>query len=218
MDFSDFAFLGLGGSGNADNSTLLSMPADPSSTEQFSFAFAELGRDASLAIDLSDRMDALRTLVQDRTKKVSRLYDSCVMALTNLFVQHERLRRPSDAGDLEDPKSFVRSFAVEQDVCFAFNSSANVSMSPQCSMEISSPVMLPERATYIAAVECFRGLMDSVEVVGFAEACMLEVIAEDVSNAVSSKSQSSHNAGAQKRSNAEVHETQFLCKPIPTRA
>lgn len=197
--FPDVACLGIDSGGDSDNVTVLPMAADPSSAEQFSFAFAELGRDASLDIDLPDRVEALRGLVLDRTRKVSTSYDAAVVALCRLC-EHQRLRvggRTEGRGwTIEDCKSYVRRFALEQNVGLALNaeelrdqnSDAILGVpSSSSSLDLhttASGLMLSERTAYSSAVEHFRALMDSTEVVGFAEACMVELFAEDVVQAL----------------------------------
>lgn len=192
--FPDFAFLGIGSSGDSENATLLPMPADPSSTEQFSFAFAELGRDASLAIDLPDRIVALRLLVQDRTKKVSKLYDGCVSSLSRLWAQtcaKKQLARAAkgqtkDRKLAEQLKQLIRSLVEQQDPAVGFAAMRQNSTLPgteakkQLNTKPHSPIMLPERSLYIAAVENLSSLLDSFQVIGFAEACLVELLAEDV--------------------------------------
>lgn len=192
--FPDFAFLGIGSSGDSENATLLPMPADPSSTEQFSFAFAELGRDASLAIDLPDHIAALRTLVHDRTRKVSKLYDNSVSSLARLWAQKWSRKQVSfatkstikDRKPADYLKDFIRSLVMQQDPAVAFAALRETSTT-SCAESMKklgsrahSPIMLPERSLYIAAVENLTNLLDSVQVIGFAEACLIELLAEDV--------------------------------------
>lgn len=185
--FPDVACLGIECNGGSDNLTLLPMPADPSSTEQFSFAFAELGRDASLAIDLPDRVDALRGLVQDTTRKVSRLYETTVLSLSRFLCQQRKdLTKPGDSfshSAVEDRKDFVRRFATEHGSGYGMRSVCSPGELP-CSASFGndsgSRLMLSERAVYSGAVESFRSLMDSAELDGFAETCMFELLAEDV--------------------------------------
>ncbi len=162
------------------------MPADPSSTEQFSFAFAELGRDASLAIDLPERIGALRALVQE--KQVSKFYDICVQSLANLWIQQRRPETKTDRRPIEYLKEFIRALVLQQDPTCVFSTFYDAS-GDTCgaSAEPQSPIMLPERALYIAATESLTGLMDNVQMVGFAEACLIELLAEDVLSAVAEK-------------------------------
>lgn len=197
--FPDVACLGIDSGGDSDTVTVLPMAADPSSAEQFSFAFAELGRDASLDIDLPDRVEALRGLVLDRTRKVSTSYDAAVIALCRLC---EQWRLRVGAGEegrgwtTEDCKSYVRRFAQDQNVGLASNAEelrdqnsgaifgASSCPSSSDTQTAASGLMLSERTAYSSAVEHFRALMDSTEIVGFAEACMVELFAEDVVQAL----------------------------------
>eukprot|EP00177_Eucheuma_denticulatum_P001670 GFKZ01003005.1.p1 GENE.GFKZ01003005.1~~GFKZ01003005.1.p1 ORF type:complete len:425 (-),score=61.65 GFKZ01003005.1:1164-2438(-) len=190
--FPDVACLGIDSGGDSDTLTVLPMAADPSSAEQFSFAFAELGRDASLDIDLPDRLEALRGLVLDRTRVVSASYEAAVCSLSCL-VEQRRLRVRGDDGggwSVEYCKTYIRRFAQEQNVGLGpggdeqkdergegFSSGSSSMVDLQCA---SSGLMLAEKSAYSLAVEQFRALMDSTELVGFAEACMVELFAEDV--------------------------------------
>lgn len=198
--FPDVACLGIDSGGDSDTVTVLPMAADPSSAEQFSFAFAELGRDASLDIDLPDRLEALRGLVLDRTRVVSSSYEAAVSSLSCL-VEQRRLRvRGADNSQMwsaEDCKTYVRRFAQEQNVGLpqnaddqkddrnvSFSSASSSMLDLQCA---TSGLMLAEKSAYSLAVEQFSALMDSTELVGFAEACMVELFAEDVVQALKNK-------------------------------
>lgn len=182
----DFAFLGLGPDKNGQNVTLLPMAADPSSTEQFTFAFAELGRDASLAIDLPDRIGALRALVQE--KQVSSAYDVCVRNLASLWV-HQRASKPQmEREPLLYLKEFIRALVLQQDPTCVSSTLVGSPETPRLDKaSTQSPVMLSEKALYIAAADSLTGLMDNVQMVGFAEACLVELLAEDIRAAVVEK-------------------------------
>lgn len=191
--FPDVSCLGID-SGDDDRTTvkLLPMDADPSSAEQFSFAFGELGNNASVNIGLPDRVKALRGLVLDRTRKVSARYESTVVGLCRLC--EERCLRSCSNGNgqpwtLEDCKNYVRWFSQEQTVGFVANknSSCNpgISLSDSDEMDITAGFMLPEKTAYTSAVENLKALMDSSELAGFAEACMIELLCEDVAAALS---------------------------------
>lgn len=186
--FSDMAGLGLDASVDPDNSTLLSMPADPSSAEQFTFAFSGLGRDAYLAFDAPDRVEALRALLLDRTRKVSKLYDLTVQAVCKLYEyrlhNHNRSETDSDRySTQEDCKRFVRSFARLDNTSGQLGTTISSSSSGR---EVNLPtVMLTEKTLHSAATERLRALMDSTELFGFAETCLIELLGEDVSSAVS---------------------------------
>lgn len=197
--FPDVACLGIDSGGDSDTVTVLPMAADPSSAEQFSFAFAELGRDASLDIDLPDRVEALRGLVLDRTRKVSTSYNAAVISLCRLYEQRRLRVGAGEEGrgwTIEDCKSYVRRFAQEQNVGLTSNpdeprdqNSDAVFSASSCSsfsdmQTAANGLMLSERTAYSSAVEHFQALMDSTEVVGFAEACMVELFAEDVVQAL----------------------------------
>lgn len=179
--FPDVACLGIG---DSDAVTLLPMAADPSSAEQFSFAFAELGRDASVQLEFPDRLEALRGLVLDHTSKVSRSYDAAVSALCRLCEQRSLRAQAANNGrewTNDDYKVFVRLFAQEQNVGMVLNADdCKESLQPGCSGDIPAGLMLSEKTVYSSAVENFRALMDSTELVGFAEACLVELLAEDV--------------------------------------
>lgn len=193
--FSDMACLGLDASVDPDNHTLLTMPADPSSAEQFTFAFSGIGRDACLALDTPDRAEALRALLRDRTCNVSKFYDTSVAAITRLY-EHRRHHSESVGEDhlptADDCKNFVRSFAHLHNVALGMDCSTDSSRDknhvPVCSSN-SSAVMLSEKTLHSSAVESLRSLMDSAELVGFAEACLIELLAEDVAAAVASPPQ-----------------------------
>lgn len=165
------------------------MPADPSSAEQFSFACAQLGRDASVHIDLPDCLEAMRGLVLDRSSEVSVSYEATVAALCRLSEQHNL--RPDAVPNRgqwtsEDCKNYVRKFAQDQNVPIGLAGA-------ECCDEqfelqawfpgtnyVTPGVMLSEKTAYSRAVESFRALMDSTELVGFAEAFMVELLAEEV--------------------------------------
>lgn len=180
------ACLGLDGSADPNNNILLPMAADPSSAEQFSFAFSGLGRDAYLAFDAPDRVGALRALLLDRTRSVSHLYDSTVQAICHLY--DYRCKHHLDMIDPGDCQQFVRSFARLDMSSFssdALGTPADESCSGISENNNCPAVMLPEKTLHSAAVEKFRNLMDSTELVGFAEACLVELLAEDVASASS---------------------------------
>lgn len=182
----DFAFLGLGRDKNSQNDTLLPMAADPCSTEQFSFAFVELGRDASLAIDLPDRIGALRALVQE--KQVSNCYDICVGNLSALWKHQCRSKPQMQREPLLYLKEFIRALVLQQDPTCVSSTAADSPEKPHLGgTGTQSPIMLSEKALYIAAAESLTGLMDNVQMVGFAEACLIELLAEDIRAAVVEK-------------------------------
>lgn len=183
--FPDMACLGLDCSPRANNTVLLPMPIDASSVEQFSFAFS--GCSNSLKIDAPDRREALRGLVLDRTRRVSRAYEATVVALARLCEQrHLRATARNTTVKLscvDDCRNFVRAFAHEQssgigleydgmDVC--------EETTQRMSTGMGVAMMLPERTAHCNAANCFKALMDSSELEGFAEACMVELLAEDV--------------------------------------
>lgn len=163
------------------------MAADPSSAEQFSFDFEELGRNASLDIDLPDRVEALRGLFLDQTRKVSRKYESTVVELCRLCEQRH-LRVHTNRGQrlmMEDCKSYVRQFAQEQNVGVLLNTEAKGYQESLYRLDVvnvdsSGGVMLSEKTVYSAAAENFKALMDSTELIGFAEHCLIELLVEDV--------------------------------------
>lgn len=199
---------------DSDAVTLLPMPADPSSAEQFSFACAELGRDASVEFELRDRMEALRGLLSDETSIVSRRCNAAVSVLCHLF-QERNLRRTQLASKqwtLEDCKDFVRMFAQEQN----FGIISNIgdwkgSLLLGSSSDILAGLMLSEKTVYSSAVEYFRAYSDSPELVGFAEACLVELLAENVGLALAKLGLS--NFGS---SSAFEHcDTAVPTKPIP---
>lgn len=198
--FPDVACLGIDSGGDSDPVTVLPMPADPSSAEQFTFAFAELGRDASLDIDLPDRVEALRGLVLDRTRLVSSFYEAAVSSLCCLCEQRQLRVRGADGSQIwstEDCKTYIRRFAYEQNVGQAPNGdeqkdercggNSSASSSLLDLQSATSGLMLSEKSAYSLAVEQFRALMDSTELVGFAEACMVELFAEDVVQALKNR-------------------------------
>lgn len=190
--FADMACLGLDASLDPGNHTLLPMPADPSSAEQFTFAFSGLGRDACLALDTPDRVEALRALLLDRTRGISAQYDVTVQSLCGLY-EHRRQHcdcfnsESSEVVSVDACKSFVRLFAQVLNVTVCVDSMGTPlthNCIPVCSSNPSA-VMLSEKTLHSAAVESMQTLMDSTELVGFAETCLIELLAEDVASATS---------------------------------
>lgn len=190
--FPDVACLGIDTGCGSENITLLPMPADPSSAEQFSAAFGQLGRDASIDIDLPDCLEALRGLFLDRSSKLSRAYDTAVTAICRLCEQANLRSRSSQTGrewTVDDCKIYVRRFAQKQNVAVAggFGEWGHMPSGWRSrSLEkgdVASGVMLSEKTAYSFAVESFRALMDSTELIGFAEICIVEVLAEAVVHA-----------------------------------
>lgn len=186
--FPDVSCLGIDSVGDSDTVTLLPMAADPCSAEQFSFDFAELGRNSSLDIDLRDRVEALRGLFLDRTRKVSRKYEATVVELCRLCEQrHLRVRaNHGQRWTMEDSKSYVRQFAQQQNVGVVLTTDEKGYQEPRDPLDVVKGVdtagglMLSEKTLYSAAVENFKALMDSTELTGFAEQCMIELLMEDV--------------------------------------
>lgn len=181
--FADLACLGLDASADPNNHILLPMPADPSSAEQFTFAFSGLGRDACLALDTPDRGEVLRAMLADRTREIGKLYAASVCAIRRLYeyrcaVCHIRRDRTSGADDCTD---FVRRFAHLHNVNIGVelpNFSENDGV-PVCNTNPWA-VSLSEKSLCSAAVETLRSLLDSPALSGFAEACVVELMAEDV--------------------------------------
>lgn len=219
--FPDMACLGLDCSADSGNVTLLPMPADPSSAEQFSFAFSGLGRDACVEIDTPDRVEALRGLVLDRTCKVSRMYDATVQGLHRLCEQrYLRAKSGSSCGKLssiEDCRNFVRAFAHEQSAGFSLDELGDLQSGLAVGLgfgEQTSGVMLCERTAHSLAVERFKTLMDSAELAGFAEACMVELLAEDVVLSLAKQGYSEFDNG----NGCKMQDTVMGTKPVPTSA
>lgn len=204
--FPDVSCLGFDSDGDPGTVTLLPMAADPSSAEQFSFAFAELGNNASIDIDLPDRVEALRGLVLDRSRKISTSYDSTVTGLCRLCEERHFRSQSTDSGQpwtIEDCKKYVRRFAQEQNVGLipATSNTLEDIGNPESPFRVSKGIditrfMLPEKTAYSSAVENFKALMDNIELVGFAEGCMVELLAEDVSLALSKGEFSDFRNGA----------------------
>lgn len=208
--FTDMASLGLDGSADPENHTLLQMPADPCSAEQFTFAFSGLGRDAYLAFDTPDRVGALRALLLDRSREVSQRYEQTLTALCRLYEYRQQHRCDISPGanvvmngittagnssssaqgwaNANDCKEFVRSFA-QMDLNCGFDSSTCGLCQPfepgigteKYGEGKQSTVMLAEKTLHCAAVEKMRDLVDSSELVGFAETCLIELLADDFS-------------------------------------
>lgn len=190
--FSDLACLGLDASADPTNNTLLPMPADPSSAEQFSFAFSGLGRDAYLAFDAPDRAGALRALLLDRSRQISYLYDTTVQAVYQLYKYRSEHKLDAPTGtcdsltDTDDCKEFVRLFAQLDNSglsCLDSDSCSNVGEVMLVPEGLhGSSLMLPEKTLHSAAAEKLRTLIDSPELVGFAETGLVEVLSDDVSS------------------------------------
>lgn len=219
--FPNMACLGLDCSAEPDNTTLLPMPADPSSVEQFSFAFSGLGRENCLEMDNPDRVEALRGMVLDRTRMVSRAYEATIQALSRLCEQRYSHSRSSQHGrklsTLEDCKSFVRAFAHEQTAGFSLDELGDLRGGLAAGLgfgEKTSGVMLSEKTAHSLAVESFKTLMDSSELAGFAEACMVELIAEDVVAALRQQGM----AGSDTGSGCRPADSTMGTKAIPTTA
>lgn len=191
--FPDVSCLGID-SRDDDRATvkLLPMDADPSSAEQFSFAFGELGNNTLLNIGLPDRLKALRGLVLDRTRRISTRYESTLWGLCRLCEERCIRSRSNENGQpwtLEDCKNYVRWFAQEQTLGFVASKNApgspTIGLSDPNGMDITAGFMLPEKTAYTSAVESLKALMDSTELTGFAEGCMIELLCEDVAAALS---------------------------------
>lgn len=219
--FPNMACLGLDCSADPDNLTLLPMPADPSSVEQFSFAFSGLGRDVGIEIDKPDRVEALRSLLVDRTRKVSRTYESTVQSLTRLCEQRYLKAKQTNAfakvSIIDDCRNFVRAFAHEQSVGFSLHDLGDLQggLADGLSFgELSPGVMLSEKTAQSSAVENFKALMDSTELAGFAEACMVELLTEDVVAALAQNGYMEFENG----SGCRVPDSGLASKPIPTPA
>lgn len=219
--FSDMASLGLDCSASPDNHSLLPMPADPSSAEQFSFAFSGLGRDACLAIDNTpDRTEALRALIVDRSRKVSALYDIAVHAVFRLCTR--RHARPAFASDhrhylslsADDVKKFVRAFAREHSAGLTFDFASDTDPCP-VARTTASAVMLSDKAMHCAAIDSFRALMDSSDLVGFADAGLIELLAEDVAALLHTQHGPEYEHGGACR---PADSAMGTTKPIPTPA
>lgn len=182
------ACLGLDGSADPNNHTLLPMPADPSSAEQFTFAFSGLGRDACLALDTPDRGEALRAMLMDRTREVGKVYSSTVQSIRCLYEHRCRAcdTESNNARTTEGCKDFVRRFAQLHNV----NVGTEMVNNPECNIvsvcnENPCAVSLSEKSLCSAAVESLRALTDCSELAGFAEACLVELVAEDVASLTS---------------------------------
>lgn len=217
--FPDMAVLGLNGSPRASNNVILAMPVDASSVEQFSFAFS--GQSNSFNIDAPDRREALRGLVQDGTTNVSRAYEATVTALSWVCEQrHMRAKaRKIDAklSSVDDCRNFVRAFAHEQSSGFGMedcHSSPTVFHASASPLHRNVGVMLPEKAAHCNAAECFNALMDSSELQGFAEACMVELLAEDVIAALAQHGL----ADFEKDAACRIPDATMRSKAIPTTA
>lgn len=214
------ACLGLDCSPRANNTVLLPMPVDASSVEQFSFAFS--GCSTSLKIDAPDRREALRGLVLDRTRRVSRAYEATVIALARLCEQRHLRAKATNTdvklSSVDDCRNFVRAFAHEQssgvgleydgmDVCEEITQRMR-------STRLGVVMMLPERAAHCHAVNCFKALMDSSELEGFAEACMVELLAEDVIAMLAQQGHTDFELEAACR----IADAPIASEPIPTPA
>lgn len=217
--FADMACLGLDASPGAENHSLLSMPADPSSAEQFTFAFSGIGRDACLALDTPDRVDALRALLLDRTCNVSSHYDTSVLAITRLY-EHRRRHDPFQSErrpNADDCKNFVRSFAQMHNLAlpveFSSDPMKDHNQVPVCNPNPSS-VTLSEKSLHSAAAETLRTLMDSSELFGFAEACLIELLAEDVAAALNHQGISGYEHGTPCRlSDSKLSQVKSISTP-----
>eukprot|EP00178_Gracilaria_changii_P013880 TRINITY_DN390_c0_g1_i2.p1 TRINITY_DN390_c0_g1~~TRINITY_DN390_c0_g1_i2.p1 ORF type:complete len:417 (-),score=59.71 TRINITY_DN390_c0_g1_i2:1549-2799(-) len=217
--FPDMASLGLDCSPRANNTVVLPMPVDASCVEQFSFAFTGCGN--SLKIDAPDRREALRGLLLDRTRKLSRTYEATVGALARLCEQryHNAKAKNMDGklSSVEDCRNFVRAFAHEQSCGFGLEEDGLCSVdevTQMMSRSNSVAIMLPEMTAHCNAVNCFKALMDSSELEGFAEACMVELLAEDV---IAVLAQQGH-AEFEKETGCRVPEAAIQPKAIPTPA
>lgn len=193
--FTDMACLGLDGSADPNNHTLLPMPADPSSAEQFTFAFSGLGRDACLALDTPDRGEALRAMLMDRTRRVGKLYSATVQSIRCLY---EHRCRAGDTGTdyattTDGCKHFVRRFAQLHNinVGMEIGSSSELNVVSVCSTNPCA-VSLSEKSLCSAAVESLRALTDCSELAGFAEACLVDLVAEDVASRPSQAERKEH--------------------------
>lgn len=213
--FADMTSLGIDCSSDSDSKSLLPMPADPSSAEQFSFEFSELGRGSTLNLDTPERVEALRSLMVDRTRKVSKVYDAAVQALCR-FCEH-RYERSSHSEDsktmtTDECKHFVRTFAHDQSVGFCLDDGVEV-MNFE---DQKTQILLSEKSAYSAAVENFRALMSSTEVAGFAETCMVEMIAEDVVIALEQRQEIKDQGKMENGSSCRWPDSAVGRKPIST--
>lgn len=218
--FPDMACLGLDCSADPGNQTLLNMPADPSSAEQFTFAFSSIGRDC-IEMDKPDRVEALRSLVVDRTRNVSVTYEATLKSLARLCeLRYLRARTTVIAQKvscIDECRNFVRAFAHEQTSAFNFNQLPDLPSALAPALRPfgdSSSVMLSEKTTHSSAVENFKTLMDSTELAGFAETCMVELLAEDVVSSLGKQGYDQFNSAAACR----VPNQGLVTKPIPTPA
>lgn len=204
--FTDMASLGLNASADPTNNTLLSIPVDPSSAEQFSFAFSGLGRDACLAFDIPDRLGALRTLLLDRTHEISKMYDSTVQSIHQLYkyrsehmLESAHSSPSSSCSDVRKSslgsiKRFVRAFAQLDTPIAPRSRSAGLSSSSLAGMvdddddanvtTLHKPsLMLMEKTLQSAASEKLHTLLDRLsDAAGFEEAGLLELLSDDVSS------------------------------------
>ncbi|CAN8071257.1 unnamed protein product [Agarophyton chilense] len=184
--FPDMASLGLDCGPRANNNAVvLPMPVHASCVEQFSFAFSGCGN--SLNIDAPDRREALRGLLSDRTRKVSRTYEATVAAVARLCEQRYRNAKAKNMdaklSAVDDCRNFVRAFAHEQSCGYGLDDDGLCSVEQVAHMMCSSNsvgMMLPEKTAHCNAVNYLKALVDSSELDGFAETCMVELLAEDV--------------------------------------
>ncbi|KAI0564674.1 hypothetical protein FGB62_24g213 [Gracilaria domingensis] len=217
--FPDMASLGLDCSPRASNTVVLPMPVDASCVEQFSFAFTGCGN--SLKIDAPDRREALRGLLLDRTRKVSRTYEATVGALARLCEQRYHTAKSKNLdgklSSTEDCRNFVRAFAHEQSCSFGLEDDGLSSVDEVTQMmcrSTSVAMMLPEKTAHCHAVNCFKALMDSSELEGFAEACMVELLGEDIIAVLAQHG----NAEFDKDAGCRIAERAIQPKAIPTPA
>lgn len=204
------ACLGLDGSADPNNHTLLSMPADPSSAEQFTFAFSGLGRDACLALDTPDRGEALRAMLMDRTRQVGKLYSATVQSIRCLY-EHRFHACDTESGcarTTEGCKDFVRRFAQLHNINAGTEivNNAERNVVSVCSKNPCA-VSLSEKSLCSAAVESLRALTDCSELDGFAESCLVELVAEDVACMTSQVERNEHGDVAD-------GETSVRCGPM----